>query len=51
MRYELARRGEFPGCLRLGNRYLVSRPVLYQHIGLPWTATAGDSGDDTTEAA
>lgn len=26
--YELARRGEIPGLLKLGNRYLVSRAAL-----------------------
>ncbi len=32
--YELARRGELPGCLRLGNRYLVSRPALERALGI-----------------
>jgi excisionase family DNA binding protein len=50
--YELARRGEFPGCLRLGGRYVVSRPALHQHLGLPWTPAAeGDTGNDAPEAA
>jgi predicted DNA-binding transcriptional regulator AlpA len=50
--YELARRGEFPGCLRLGGRYVVSRPMLHQHLGLPWPPPTGsDTTDGTPEAA
>ena len=26
--YDLARRNEFPGCIRLGNRWLVSKRVI-----------------------
>lgn len=32
--YELARRGELPGVLRLGRRLVVSRPALEQALGL-----------------
>ncbi len=32
--YELARRGELPGVIRLGRRLLVSRPALEKALGL-----------------
>ena len=32
--YELARRGELPGAIRLGRRLLVSRPALERALGL-----------------
>ena len=32
--YELARRGELPGVIRLGRRLLVSRPALDRVLGL-----------------
>ena len=32
--YELARRGELPGVIRLGRRLLVSRPALEAALGL-----------------
>ena len=35
--YELARRGELPGAIRLGRRLLVSRPALEQALGLDRT--------------
>ena len=43
--YEAARRGELPGCFRVGYRYRVSLPLLYRHLGLAWppeTAKADD---------
>ena len=30
--YELARRGEFPGLLKLGRRFLISRVALERYI-------------------
>ena len=32
--YDLARRGELPGVIRLGRRLLVSRPALEKALGL-----------------
>ena len=32
--YELARRGELPGVLRLGRRLVVSRPALERALGM-----------------
>ena len=32
--YELARRGELPGVLRLGRRLVVSRPALERALGI-----------------
>lgn len=32
--YEAARRGELPGVLRVGNRFLVSIPALLASLGL-----------------
>lgn len=32
--YDLARRGELPGVLRLGHRLLVSRPLLEKRLGI-----------------
>lgn len=45
--YELARRGELPGVIRLGRRFLVSRPALEEALGLRRAPSAGDA----TEAA
>jgi len=33
--YDLARRGELPGCVRLGRRYLVSIAALERFLGGP----------------
>lgn len=35
--YELARRGELPGVLRLGHRLVVSRPALERALGMERT--------------
>jgi excisionase family DNA binding protein len=32
MGYSLARRGQFPGLLKLGRRFLVSRPAFERYI-------------------
>jgi excisionase family DNA binding protein len=32
--YELARRGELPGVIRLGRRFVVSRPALEKALGI-----------------
>jgi len=37
--YELAKRGELPGLVKVGRLYRVSLPRLYQHIGLDWAAS------------
>ncbi len=37
--YELAKRGELPGLVKVGRLYRVSLPKLYEHIGLDWSAT------------
>lgn len=46
--YELARRGELPGVIRLGRRLLVSRPALEQALDArtlraPTNSAAGSS--------
>lgn len=52
MGYDLAQRGEFPGCLRLGGRYVVSRPALLRHLGLTWPPVIEDgSNADRRESA
>lgn len=33
--YRLAREGNFPGLIRIGRRYLVSRSALDQFLGVP----------------
>lgn len=45
--YDLARRGELPGVIRLGRRFVVSRPALEDALGLRRAQPAGDA----TEAA
>ena len=40
--YELARRGELPGVLRLGRRLLVSRPALEKALRLDSTQPEPD---------
>ena len=40
--YELARRGDLPGVIRLGRRLLVSRPALEEALGLRRRQAAGD---------
>ena len=39
--YELARRGELPGVLRLGRRLVVSRPALERALGVQRPAPVG----------
>lgn len=39
--YELARRGELPGVIRLGRRLVVSRPALEQALGMTRPAPVG----------
>ena len=36
--YDAARKGELPGCMRIGGRFVVSLPKLYEALGLEWTA-------------
>ena len=45
--YDLARRGELPGVIRLGRRLLVSRPALEKALGLDAPEPAG--ADTETE--
>ena len=45
--YDLARRGELPGVIRLGRRLLVSRPALEKALGLD----APEPTDPDAEAA
>ena len=40
--YELARRGDLPGVIRLGRRWLVSRPALEEALRLRRRQAAGD---------
>lgn len=40
--YELARRGELPGAIRLGGRYVVSRVALDRVLGHDQLATDTD---------
>ncbi len=40
--YELARRGELPGVIRLGRRLLVSRPALERTLGIDSSRHAQD---------
>jgi excisionase family DNA binding protein len=41
--YELARRGELPGVLRLGRRLVVSRPALEHALGVRQPSTSDAS--------
>jgi predicted DNA-binding transcriptional regulator AlpA len=44
--YEAARKGEVPGCFRIGKRYLVARAILGRALG-----DRAESGAHTPEAA
>ena len=43
--YELARRGELPGVLRLGRRFVVSRPALERALGVTRPTPTEDAGE------
>lgn len=43
--YELARRGELPGAIRIGRRIVVSRPALERALGVEQARQAGGTGD------
>lgn len=49
--YELARRGELPGVLRLGRVYRVSIPALEKTLGIGPITPSSSSDDGKTEAS
>lgn len=49
--YTLAARGELPGALRLGRRFVVSLPRLHEALGIAPGAAAGAPSGRESEAA
>jgi len=41
--YDAARRGELPGVLRIGRRFVVSRPALEKALGIEDARTQADT--------